>query len=265
MKVFFINAVPYGSTGKIMFSLSELLQQNGGDSVCATGFSWHKCDKKEHFGIGSFWSKSFHMFMSRIFGNHGCYSLITTKRLIKKIKDFAPDIIHLHNIHGWYLHIPTLFGFLKKSGLPVIWTLHDCWSFTGGCSHFTFCKCQKWMGGCDGCDNLKEYPISSKIDKTKKMWRIKRECFCGLDNLTIVTPSQWLGNLVKRSYLKDYPVSVINNGINLDVFKPIASHFRNKYSITEEQHLVLGISLGWNERKGLDVFIELAKSLPHNY
>ena len=265
MKVFAINAVPYGSTGKIMFSISDMLLEKGDKSICATGFSWHKTEKKEHFLVGNLWNKSFHMIMSRLFGNHGCYSRIATKKLIRKIEEFETDIIHLHNIHGWYLHIPTLFDFINKSKLPVVWTLHDCWSFTGGCAHFSFSKCQKWLKGCGGCNNLKEYPIASYCDKTQKMWHMKKGCFCSLDKLTIVTPSQWLGELVKQSYLKKYHIQVINNGINLKSFKPTASNFREKYGITREQHMVLGLSLGWNERKGLDVFIDLAKRLSDEY
>ncbi len=265
MKVMAINAVPYGSTGKIMFSLSEMLLEKGEKSVCATGFSWHKCVREEHDLIGDFWTKALHMYLSSFFGNHGCYSYFSTKRLIEKIKEFSPDIIHLHNIHGWYIHIPTLFSYLKESQVPVVWTLHDCWAFTGGCAHFTFCKCQKWLDGCGECNNLKEYPIASHRDQTEKMWHLKKDCFCSLNKLTIVTPSHWLGELVKQSYLGKYPIQVINNGINLKVFKQITSNFREKYGIAKEQHMVLGVSLGWNERKGLDVFIELAKRLPEEY
>lgn len=265
MKVFIINAVPYGSTGKIMFSISEMLLSGGDESICATGYSWHKCDKKEHYLIGNIFSKSFHMYMSRLFGNHGCYSLITTDRLIKKIKAFSPDLIHLHNVHGWYLHIPKFFEYLKESGIPIVWTLHDCWAFTGGCSHFTFCGCGKWMNGCGGCNNLGPYPISSKIDRTQKMWQLKKKCFCGFHNMVVVTPSQWLADLVGRSYLQQYPIRVIPNGIDIEIFQPRSSDFRKRQGIRENQHMVLGVSLGWNERKGLDVFIELAKRLPHNY
>ena len=265
MKVLSINAVPYGSTGKIMLSLSELLMQRKDTLVCATGFSWHKCDKDKYTLVGNFWSKSFHMFMSDLYGNHGCYSRIPTKKLIKKIKEFDPDVIHLHNVHGWYLHIPTLFSFLKESRIPIVWTLHDCWAFTGGCAHFTFSKCQKWLNGCGGCNNLTEYPIKSSRDKTAKMWHLKKDCFSQLENLTIVTPSQWLGELVRQSYLEKYPIRVINNGINLQIFSPRVSNIRDKYGITDSQYMVLGVSLGWSERKGLDVFVDLAKKLSDNY
>jgi len=265
MKVMAINAVPYGSTGKIMFSISEMLLRQGEDSVCASGFSWHKNNRKDYYSIGNLLSKSFHMFMAGLFGNHGCYSRFTTERLIRKIKTFSPDIIHLHNVHGWYLHIPTLFAYLKESRIPVVWTLHDCWAFTGGCSHFTFCDCGKWPNGCGGCNNLDAYPIASKRDKTQKMWRMKRDCFCNLCNLTVVTPSHWLAELVGRSYLREYPIRVIHNGIDLEIFTPRPSDFREKYGIPEEQHLILGVSLGWNDRKGLDVFATLAKKLSDNY
>ena len=265
MKVMFLNAVPYGSTGKTMFAVADLLSKNGHQTLTVSGFSWHKVHRNNHAVIGNIISKAYHMYMSKIFGNHGYYSKIPTKLLIKKIQEFSPDIIHLHNIHGWYINIPMLFDYLKKCDIPIVWTLHDCWSFTGGCAHFTFCKCHKWLTGCGECNNLKEYPISSRVDRTKEMWHIKRECFCGLDNVTIVTPSQWLCKLVKQSFLGDYPVRVIHNGINLEVFRPIVSNFREKYGIAKEQHMVLGVSLGWNERKGLDVFVSLAKKLPDDY
>lgn len=265
MKVFAINAVPYGSTGKIMFSLSEMLLNKGDESLCAVGFSWHKSNRDECRIVGNICTKTFHMYMSKFFGNHGCYSGHVTKRLIKEIKAFSPDVVHLHNIHGWYLNIPKLFEYLKESNVPVVWTLHDCWAFTGGCAHFTFCRCNKWLDGCGYCNNLNEYPISSKKDKTRNMWRLKKECFSNLSNLTIVTPSKWLAELVNQSYLKEYSVRVINNGINLEVFQPRSSAFRANYGISKEQHLVLGVAMGWNERKGLDVFVDLAQRLPENY
>lgn len=265
MKVILINAVPYGSTGKIMFSVSKLVQRNGGKTVAATGFSWHKVSHEEHKFIGNLFTKSLHMFLSKLCGNHGCYSSFSTMQLIKRIKEFSPDIIHLHNIHGWYLNIPMLFNYLKKCNIPIIWTLHDCWAFTGGCAHFTFSRCDKWLRGCGECDNLKDYPILSKVDRTQKMWHIKSECFCDLPNLTLITPSLWLARLVKESFLNKYPIQVINNGIDLDVFKPNNSTLADKYGVYKENYIVLGVSLGWNERKGLDVFVELFKRLPKEY
>lgn len=265
MKIMLINSVPYGSTGKIMFSISKIVKEKGGSAVAATGFSWHKVQYEEHELIGNIFTKAAHMYLSNFFGNHGDYSVIPTKMLIRRINKFSPDIIHLHNIHGWYLNIPMLFRYLKKCHIPVVWTLHDCWAYTGGCAHYTFCNCDKWLTGCGECPNLSEYPISSKIDKTKKMWELKKELFCDLPNLTIVTPSSWLANQVQKSFLNKYPVRVINNGINRNVFEPTDSPFFEKYGINKENHIVLGVSLGWNERKGLDVFVELSKKLPKEY
>lgn len=265
MKIMLINAVPYGSTGKIMFSVSRLVQENIGSTIAATGFSWHQPKREEHLLIGGIFTKTWHICMSRLFGNHGLYSTFSTKALIKTIKRFSPDVIHLHNIHGWYLNIKHLFEYLKKCDIPVVWTLHDCWAFTGGCAHYTYCGCDRWMMGCGKCKNLKAYPISSKVDKTQKMWKLKKELFSNMPNLTLVTPSVWLSEEVKNSFLNKYPIKVINNGIDLDTFKPTAALDLEQYGIKKENHIVLGVSLGWNDRKGLDVFEALAKRLPEDY
>lgn len=259
MTIVQINAVNYGSTGNIMFALSDMLQEQGDRSICATGFTWHKRDRADAVLIGGLVSKAFHMYAARLFGNHGFYSKCATRRLIKKIEAWHPDVIHLHNIHGWYLNMPALFGYFKKSNISVVWTLHDCWSFTGHCPHFTMVKCDKWKTGCHDCPQYGEYP-RSLVDNSKYMYRLKKKWFTGVKDLTIVTPSEWLAGLVKQSFLKDYPVRVIHNGIDLSVFKPTPSQFREKYGIGDK-YLVLGVAFGWGKRKGLDVFIELAKRL----
>ena len=158
MKVMLINAVPYGSTGKIMFSISKLVKERGGNVVAATGFSWHKAKLENYEIIGNIFTKTLHMGLSRIFGNHGCYSTFSTNALIRKIKKFSPDIIHLHNVHGWYLNLSLLFKYLKECNIPVVWTLHDCWAFTGGCAHYAYCNCNRWLTGCGECCNLSSPP-----------------------------------------------------------------------------------------------------------
>lgn len=263
MKVMQINSVSYGSTGKIIFALSDMLHKNGDSAICATGFTWYKSGRNDNIAVGNIFSKALHMYASKYLGTHGLYSKYATKKLIRKIEEYRPDIIHLHNIHGWYLHIPTLFEYLKKNDIPVVWTLHDCWSFTGGCAHFTYCDCSRWKDGCGMCDNLTDYPISSQKDKTHKMWKLKNKCFNGIANLTIVTPSEWLASLVKQSFLREYPIRVINNGINLDVFKPTLGCFRSKYNHTKK-YIVLGVSFGWGKKKGLDVFCDLANKLDNS-
>lgn len=188
--------------------------------------------------------------------------MIGTAKLISKLKGIKPNIVHLHNLHNCYINLPMLFDYIKKSKINVVWTLHDCWGFTGLCSHFTILNCIKWKTGCFECPNKKGYPPAA-FDKTKTMWKLKRKWFTGVENMTIVTPSKWLADLVKQSYLKDYPVKVINNGIDLDIFKPTQSNFREKHNL-KDKFIVLGVAFGWGKRKGLDVFVELSKRLDSN-
>ena len=174
-------------------------------------------------------------------------------------------MLHLHNLHNSYINLPMLFRFIKKNQIPVIWTLHDCWAFTGHCPHFTLNKCDKWKNGCHHCELHREYP-KSYVDHSKLMYGLKKKWFCGVENLTIVTPSVWLGNLVKQSFLSDYPVRVIHNGIDLDVFRPTESNFRKNHGITDKQKILLGVAFDWGMRKGLDVFLSLAERLdPKEY
>lgn len=261
MKIVLINSVPYGSTGKIMFSLSEKIKEHGNEVRTFSGFSWKKIYRNDHLGAGGFFSKAIHKTLSHLTGLHGYYSYFATQRLIKRIDEFKPNVIHLHNIHGWYLNVSTLFEYLKENNIPIIWTLHDCWAFTGGCAHFAYLKCNKWTNGCSECPNLALYPIQSRVDRTSKSWKDKEKWFKNINSMTIVTPSNWLAELTERSFLRTNEIRVIHNGINIDVFKPRESGFKEKLNIPEETHVVLGVSLGWGERKGLDVFIELSRIL----
>lgn len=201
--------------------------------------------------------------MTKLTGRHGCYSHFATYKLIQKIKKTKPDIIHLHNIHGWYLNWKMLFDFLKNADIPVIWTLHDCWSFTGHCPYFMALGCEKWKTGCYECPLYKLYP-GCILDDSKKQYILKKSCFTGVPNLTIVTPSQWLMDLVKQSYLKDYNTIVINNGIDLTKFKPRISGFRKKYNLVDKI-VLLGVAFDWSFRKGINDFQRLAEELPEEY
>lgn len=259
MKILEVNSVPYGSTGQIMFSISDNLRSIGNDVLCTTGFTWTGCQRTDWFQTSNIIEKSIHILLSRFTGRNECYSYFATYRLIYNLKNFSPDIIHLHNLHGWYLNLPLFFSYIKKNNIPIIWTLHDCWSFTGQCPHFTMVKCNKWKTGCHHCPQYHEYP-ATYVDRTKTMWKLKKKWFTCIQNMTIITPSQWLAGLVKQSYLKEYPVKVINNGIDLRVFKPTPSDFREKYDLNGK-YIVLGVAFGWGKRKGLDVFIELSKHL----
>jgi len=260
-----INSFNMGSTGKIMLQVSELAKNEGYEVYDCYPLSRDNLKKKVENAIligNRFW-RNVHLKLSQITGYNGCFSYFSTKNFIRKLKKIKPDIIHLHNLHNCYINLPLLFKYIKKNNIKTIWTLHDCWALTGQCPHFVMARCDKWKTGCYNCPSYKEYP-SAYVDRTKKMWKLKKKWFTGVKDMTLVTPSQWLADLVKESYLKDYPVKVINNGIDLSVFKPTEGDFRKKYNC-EDKFIILGVSFIWGVKKGLDVFIELSKRLDEKY
>lgn len=265
MKLVSINAVPYGSTASIMVGVSETAKEYGFEYETVTGYSTHPADfvPDKNIVISGLFSKSLHILLSFITGYEGVFCVNNTHRLVRYLKKVKPDVIHLHNLHGHYLCLPVLFKYLRNQDAKVIWTLHDCWSFTGHCPHFDMIGCDKWKNGCYNCPLYRKYP-QSMFDNSRKMHVLKKKWFTGVKNLTIVTPSSWLAGLVKQSFLKEYPVKVIHNGIDLTVFKPTGSDFREKYQC-QDKFILLGVSFGWNNPKGLDVFIELAKTLPAHF
>lgn len=263
MKILEINQVNFGSTGHIMLQIADLATKKGHEVICSFYARRNKDKDKNCIYIGNKVSHNIHKKLYRKTGNNGCYSKISTWNFLRKVKKFDPDLIHIHNLHNCYINLPMLFDYIKKNNKKVVWTLHDCWSFTGQCPYFTAVGCEKWKTGCHDCEQINRYP-SCSVDRTEKMWNRKKEWFTGVQNLTIVTPSQWLADLAKQSFLKDYPVKVINNGINLDVFKPTESDFRTKHNL-EDKKIILGVASVWEVRKGLDVFIELSKRLDDRY
>lgn len=262
MKICQINTVSYGSTGKIMLNISDIAYSHGYDSRTYS-MKWRNNCKpfQRHKYFGSFVENYVSIKLAEFTGMNGCFAAIGTHSLIREIKKFSPDVIHLHNLHNSYINLPMFFRFIKKSQIPVVWTLHDCWAFTGHCPYFTFIKCDKWKKVCINCQQYKEYP-RSRFDSSKKMYSLKKKWFTGISDMIIVTPSEWLANLVKKSYLGEYSVEVINNGVNLDIFKPTKSDFRAKHNISEKHHLVLGVAMDWGHRKGLDTFVEIYNRLP---
>lgn len=260
MKLVQINALcSSGSTGKICVSISKLLTEKGIEN-----YIFYSLENSD-YPLGKKYTDKkavkFQALKSRVFGNYGFNSKKTTNRLVASLDAIKPDIVHLHNLHSHDCNLEILFKYLKKTGVKVYWTFHDCWAFTGYCPHFDMVGCDKWKTKCHHCIQRKEY--SWFFDKSAKLYEKKKELFTGLD-MTIITPSKWLAEMVEQSFLKDYDIKVINNGIDLDVFKPTESDFRDKYGI-EDKYLILGVAFGWNERKGLDCFVELSKRLPSNY
>lgn len=267
MRIVQINGGAKGSTGKIMMGIAEVARAQGHEVMCASPITTTNRDAGEDCGyyrIGTFNSRRVNVALARITGFNGCFAWLETYKLLKKIDEFKPDIIHLHNLHDSYINLSMLFLYIKKHNVPTVWTLHDCWAFTGQCPHFTIVKCDKWKAGCHNCPQYKEYP-ASLYDNTKKMWQLKKKWFTGVKNMTIVTPSEWLAGLARESYLKQYPIEVINNGIDLNVFKPTHSNFREQYGIPGDKYIVLGVSFAWGYRKGLDCFVEMAEKLGEQY
>lgn len=269
MRIAIINMLPYGSTGKIMFQIADTARNEG---ISVKTYSTVPYDKKEkkvnvdlkdHYEWGSRAENRWHYYMGSLFGKNGCYSHIGTMRMIKDLEAFSPDIVHLHNLHKFCINLPALFEYFKKSNVKVVWTLHDCWAFTGQCPHFVMAKCDKWKTGCHHCPQISSYP-KSRIDNSRNMYRLKKKWFTSVQNMTLVTPSYWLEGLVKQSYLQKYPVKVINNGIDLNVFHPVTGDFREKHHL-QDKYILLGVAFGWGEKKGLDVFIRLAQELGENY
>ena len=257
MKIVQLNVTcGVGSTGKICLAVSRLLNERGVENYIL--FSEEDSDYEYGIKYADKLSIKLEALKSRVFGNYGFNSKILTKKLIAKLDEIQPDIVHLHNLHGHGCNLEILFTYFKEKNIKLYWTFHDCWAFTGYCPHFDMVSCDKWQTQCQACPQKGAY--SFFFDNSSKLYSKKKALFSGLD-LTIITPSQWLKGLVKKSFLKDYEVLVINNGIDLDIFKPSESDFRENHGIKDE-FLILGVAFNWDERKGIDVFSDLARTLP---
>lgn len=260
MKILIINSVPYGSTATISCNIAKIAREAGNEAQVAFGYSYHPIQGFDFIKIGGYLDKGLHLMLSRITGLHGVFSHFATWRFIRQMKKYNPDIIHIHNLHGWYINIPMLVKYINENNKPVVWTLHDCWAFTGHCPYYDMAGCQKWKQECNHCPSYKTY-MKSYVDSSKIMFRLKKKWFSSMKNLTLVTPSQWLADQVKESYLKDKRCIVINNGIDLSKFK-----INTDYKKETEVFNILGVAFGWNDpRKGLDVFIKLSDLLGHEY
>ena len=202
-------------------------------------------------------SQAIALLEARLFDNDGLANRIATRCLVKKIKKIKPDIIHLHNLHGYYINYKILFDYLNSTSIPVVWTLHDCWSFTGHCGHFVGANCEKWKMQCSKCPLKKGYPASLWFDQSARNYNLKKQLFAANKNLHIVAVSKWIAGFVQQSYLKDADVRVINNGIDVNTFRPIVIEKKAKYHI-------LGVSSVWNKSKGLYDFYRLREALDAN-
>ena len=251
-----------GSTGRIAEQISDAAMACGWDSYIAYGRGAGKSSSKT-IKIGSKIGVYIHALLTRITDRPGLYSRFATRKLIRKISAINPDIIHLHNIHGYYINYKILFEYLQNTDIPVVWTLHDCWSMTGHCTHFEYAKCDRWKTGCYDCSEKKSYPASLLIDRSRRNYIEKRELFTSVKNMTIVPVSNWLGGVVKESFLGKYDVEVIHNGIDISTFQPLPSDIKERYGIVDKK-IILGVASPWSRRKGLSDFFELHRHISSN-
>lgn len=257
MRVFYINSVcEQGSTGRIFKELAHRVIARGGEAKIAFGRGASPVDLP-FYRIGNRLSFYTHVLGTRLTDRQGTFSRAATAGLIRRMRAYRPDIVHLGNLHGYYLNVPMLTEYLKKTNTPVVWTLHDCWSFTGHCSHFTDVGCERWKTGCYSCPKRSVYPASWLFDRSKRTYEKKRDWFLRLPDLTLAAPSRWLGDCVQESFLAGVPLRVLQNGVDLAVFCPTDSDFRDRHGLTGKK-IALGVATPWDERKGLYDCVRLA-------
>ena len=244
------------STGRICTDLADALEAQGHEVRIAYGREHvPEAYEKYAYRIGTDLDVKLHGVKARTMDGCGFGSRSATKRFLEWVEHYDPDVIHLHNLHGYYINIELLFDYLRACGKKIIWTLHDCWAFTGHAAYCEAANCEKWAEGCSNCPKIHDYPNSIR-DRSRENWEKKRALMDGIPNLQIVVPSEWLAGLVRRSFLGQYPVSVIYNGIDTSVFHPTDNGLRAALGL-EGCRVILGVASTWDARKGLQDFIKL--------
>ena len=260
MRLLQINVTAnWGSTGKIAEEIGNLAIEQGWESWIAYGRGKPK-SSSNLIRVGNDRDMKIHGIQSRLFDNHGLASQRATKEFIRQIRVIKPTLIHLHNIHGYYLYYPALFTFLKEYGAPVVWTLHDCWAFTGHCAYYDYAKCLKWQTSCYDCPQKRSYPASIWLDRSEKNFMAKKKAFLGVRNITLVPVSEWLRGELAKSFLSGYHARTIHNGIDLSVFTLSQVSDRD-----EKRKVILGVANVWDKRKGLEEFVKLRRLLSEEY
>lgn len=252
-----------GSVGRIAEHIGQQAIQSGWESYITYARN-NQPSKSKTISIGNKFDVYWHGIMTRITDRHGFYSSYATKKLIEQIKEIKPDIILLHHLHGYFINIKLLFEFLRKADIPIVWTFHDCWSFTGHCTHFDFVGCDKWKTQCYSCPQTRDYPSSLVFDNSRNNFTIKKELFNSVKNMTIVSVSYWLGSLVKESFLSKYSTKVIQHGIDLNTFNiTVFDDIHSKYKL-KNKFIILGVASVWPVTKGLADFIKLSQLIKND-
>lgn len=254
------------STGRIMQEIGELAMANGWESYIAysRGRDGIKPCQSQLVPVGDKWSVRWHGVMTRLFDRHGLASTRATKAFIEEIKRIGPDVIHIHNIHGYFLNYRMLFDYLASANIPVIWTVHDCWLYTGHCYHYAYAGCDKWQTHCTHCPQKTAFPASYLVDRSSQNFTDKRDAFNGVPKslMRFVTVSHWMRDEMSRSFLKGYDYQVIHNGIDTEVFAPCDTTIvKQKYGLEGKRHILLGVASIWSDEKGLSEFKYIASQL----
>ncbi len=263
MKILFVNSVyNWGSTGKIVRSLFKACEEAGIDAAVCYGrtLSAEKpLPEKNVYKFGLDWETKLHAFLTRLTGRTGCYSYFSTRRLIKYIDEFKPDIVNLHEPHAYFLNLREFFEYLKKHDIPLVYTFHCEFAFTGKCGFSD--ECENWKRGCGNCPHLKNYPKSLFFDRTASMLAEKKELL-DRQSMTVVCPSKWLAERAGQSFLSKYPIKVIANGIDTDIFRPRdTGNLRKKLNLHDEK-IVLAVAPDWSDqRKGGAHVLKLAERM----
>lgn len=256
MKIVQINATcGQGSTGNICLSISRLLTEKGVENYVM--YTVGECAEPAAVKVGNMQAIRLAAAQAHLTGNYGFTSKRITKQLLRLLRSIQPDIVHLHNLHSHNCHLQMLLDYLRENRIKVFWTFHDCWAFTGYCPHYTLAGCGKWKTGCRDCPQYRHY--SFFLDQSEALYQKKKALTHGL-RLTVITPSHWLAGQVRQSFFQNFPVKVIHNGVDRSVFYPRKSDFRKSHGL-ENVFVLLGVAFHWNNRKGLDVFIELFRRL----
>lgn len=248
----------WGSTGKIAEQIGLCAQSHGWESYIAYGRSVNP-SKNNLIKVGAKCDVYLHYAKNRFLDGEGQGSELSTKKLLCEIELIQPDVIHLHNIHDHYLNYPVLFKYLAQKNIPVVWTQHDLWATTGHCA-FSREGCEKWKTGCFECPAIPRFCL----DKSRRNYELKKDMFTSVKNMTIVPVSEWLGTQIQQSYLKHFPMKVIKNGVDIEIFKPIKGNVIEKYAL-KDKHVLLAVSSVWPKFKGLDDFISLSSMLSDEY
>ena len=257
-------ALNWGSTGKIVEGIGKLAIKQGWEVYVAHGARYKNQSDLNSIPISSKVGEWLHYIKSTLFDAQGLGSKCETKSFLRQLEALKPDIVHIHNIHGCYINYPLLFRYIKAHHIPVVWTLHDCWSITGHCAYFEMAGCNKWEALCTECPQKREFPSSCFLDRSRQNYELKKRLFSDLQEMYITTVSTWLKGIVSKSYLSKYPITVIANGIDTEIYKPTKGFIRTHYKLSDKK-ILLSVATGFEKRKGIDDYVKLSKILPDEF